>query len=135
MMWPTFSQGGRQDASSPCALVLLVLFQRSQRRAQPPQHPWIARRGIGGFIGQRHQRCQAKAGRQSLEPPGGKMPVRITARPTEQVDLACGAFHEGDTQVGNQYVIVADGGGQGGVKGARIIGHGDQRYRACVKFW
>jgi hypothetical protein len=32
-------------------------------------------------------------------------------------------------------MIVADGGGKGSIKGARIIGHGDQRYRVCVKFW
>ncbi len=63
------------------------------------------------------------------------MPVGIATRPAQQIYLAAGAFQERDTQIRDKRGIVANGGGQCRIESARIIGHGDQRYLACVKFW
>ena len=37
--------------------------------------------------------------------------------------------------LGHVDILIANGGGQCRIESARIIGHGDQRYLACVKFW
>src|SRR3546814_11346819 len=55
-----------------------------ERGAQPPQYARVARRGVGRFIGHRHQAGQAETGRQPLQPPGGKLPVRVAAESEER---------------------------------------------------
>ena len=63
------------------------------------------------------------------------MPVGIAAGAAKQIDLPRRAFKEGHAQIGDQHAVIANGGGQCRIESARIIGHGDQRYLACVKFW
>lgn len=49
--------------------------------------------------------------------------------------MPLGAFHEGDAQILNQWSVVTDSSGKSRVQSAWIIGHGVERYLACVKFW
>lgn len=90
---------------------------------QTAQNEWIARCTVQRLFGQSQQALCMEACSKTFQPHGRHLPIAVTARPAQQVDLSLCAFNERRTQFTHQLGVMPRSGSQICVERTTFIGH------------
>lgn len=94
-----------------------------EKSLQAPNHGGIAWCGRECLFSEYDQRLGVKRGRKSLESQCSDLPVSVATRSAQKIDLARKTLGEGQPKLRKQRLVLASGGGKGGVKSSNFVYH------------